>query len=177
LNKATSASKEARPTITAQAFTDALSKAANGVSIVTTGGADGRAGLTVSSMCSVCADPALVLACVNADNEFCALADGYGHFAINLLTTEQTAVSQVFAGLDEHPEENRFNTGEWTTLVTGSPVLDGALVALDCELESSTTHGSHRIYIGRVLGVASTQATPLVYCDRGYVQTTPIDTQ
>ena len=73
------------PSITASAFTSALSQAANGVSVVTTSHEGMEAGLTVSSMCSVCADPALLLVCVNLDNEFCTLTDKSGRFAVNIL--------------------------------------------------------------------------------------------
>lgn len=162
------------PTVKPEEFTEAMSKTANGVSIVTTAGEHGRAGLTVSSMCSVCVEPALVLACVNSDNEFCNLADANGHFAINLLTTDQTGISQVFAGLVNETSQDRFVTGHWITLSSGSPILDNALVALDCAIESAETHGSHRVYIGRVLAVSVGRGSPLVYSSRDYASTTPL---
>ncbi len=158
-------------TIDPKAFTDALSQAANGVAIVTTDGEHGKAGLTVSSLCSVCADPALVLACVNADNLFCVAADANKRFAINLLSVSQTTVSTVFAGMSNTPDTDRFQTGTWTTLATGSPILLDSLVSMDCELESANTHGTHRIYIGRVVAVTSTANDPLVYTKRAYAST------
>jgi len=155
-------------TISASEFTAALALAANGVSIVTTDGEHGKAGLTVSSMCSVCAEPALVLACVNADNEFCKKADANQHFAINILTTAHTALSSVFAGLGNNPEADRFVNGRWQTLETGSPVLSDSLVSLDCKLVSATTYGTHRIHIGEVLQTRSSEAAPLIYTNRAY---------
>lgn len=155
-------------------FTAALALAANGVSIVTTDGPQGKAGLTVSSMCSVCAEPALMLACVHAGNKFCDTADQNGHFAINLLATEHLAVSGVFAGLSDDPDEDRFLTGQWNTLQTGSPVLSNALVALDCKLVSATTHGTHRIYIGEVVSLLSNDKKPLVYTARTYASPEPL---
>lgn len=149
-------------------FTAALALAANGVSLVTTDGAHGKAGLTVSSMCSVCAEPALILACVNAQNEFCSSADANKHFAVNLLTTSHTELSGVFAGLGEQPETDRFSHGIWQTLQTGSPILSDALVSLDCTLVSAKTHGTHRIYIGEVVAVLSNKAEPLIYTNRSY---------
>ncbi len=87
------------PSITASAFTSALSQAANGVSVVTTTHDDIDAGLTVSSMCSVCADPALLLICVNSDNEFCEMAMHSGRFAVNILPSSCVELAMVFAGL------------------------------------------------------------------------------
>ena len=155
-------------TVSAGDFTSALSLAANGVSVVTTDGDHGKAGLTVSSMCSVCADPALILACVNAENEFCSMADANGHFAVNLLTTSHTELSGVFAGLGTDPDVDRFNHGRWQTLKTGSPILTDALVSLDCNLVSATTHGTHRIYIGEVVALLSNESEALIYTNRNY---------
>jgi len=160
--------------VKASEFTAALALAANGVSLVTTGGTHGTAGLTVSSMCSVCAEPALILACVNAENEFCGIADANKHFAVNLLTTSHTTLSGVFAGLGNPAESDRFATGNWTTLETGSPILMDALVSLDCILVSAKTHGTHRIYIGEVVALHSTDAAPLIYTNRGYANAEPI---
>lgn len=149
-------------------FVAALSLAANGVSIVTTDGTHGKAGLTVSSMVSVCAEPPLMLACVNSDNEFCQMADANQVFAINLLAEDQQEVSNVFAGFGEDPDADRFLTGEWTTAVTGSPVLTQALVSLDCVFVESREYGSHRVYIGRVVNVNTRDTAPLVYSRRQY---------
>lgn len=157
-------------TVSASEFTTALALAANGVSIVTTDGANGKAGLTVSSMCSVCAEPAIILACVNASNEFCVKADANKQFAINILSTAHTELSSVFAGLGEDSDADRFSFGTWQTLHTGSPVLTGSLVSLDCNLVSATTHGTHRIYIGEVIATSSTTAEPLIYRNRAYAR-------
>ncbi len=162
------------PSITASAFTSALSQAANGVSVVTTSHDNMEAGLTVSSMCSVCADPALLLVCVNLDNEFCALADQSGRFAVNILPSHCMELAIVFAGLGEHPEQSRFETGAWTTLSTGAPILSNALVALDCEVDSSLAKGTHRIFFGKVVDVRTTSGEPLLYTDRRFAVVEPV---
>jgi len=160
--------------VSAKDFTSALSLAANGVSVVTTGGASGKAGLTVSSICSVCAEPPLILACVNEDNEFCGIADTNQCFAINLLSTEHVSLSSVFAGLGENPDAERFDVGQWQTLETGSPILTDALASLDCKLVSATTHGTHRIYLGEVVATQSNDAQALIYTNRSYAKPTSL---
>lgn len=149
-------------------FVAALSLAANGVAIVTTDGDAGKIGLTVSSMVSVCAEPPLMLACVNTNHEFCAKANANQSFALNLLAADQQPVSNVFAGFGEDPSADRFLTGNWTTATTGSPILTDAMVSLDCALIDERTHGTHTIYIGRVLTVATRDTQPLVYTRRDY---------
>lgn len=167
-----------RPAIAPADFTGALSLAANGVAIVTTAHGDMRAGLTVSSLCSVCAEPPLILACVQQDNEFCEIVDTARVFAINLLTQHQIALSNEFAGLGEHPDADRFRLGDWQTLATGAPILADALVSLDCELESVSAHGTHRIHIGRVVGVLHANDDQdigaLVYARRQYARCQPL---
>lgn len=156
-------------TITASAFTSALSLAANGVSIVATAHGAERAGLTVSSMCSVCAEPALLLVCVNADNEFCGMADQSRCFSVNILSDSQQDVSNVFAGLGDSMAHDRFaSAGHWTTLTSGAPILAEALVSLDCELDTMLERGTHRIYLGHVIDVRTTKGDPLIYTGRGY---------
>ena len=154
-------------------FTSALSLAANGVAIVTTNGNAGEAGLTVSSVCSVCAEPALVLACVNTDNEFCKIAEANGVLAINLLTSTQSDLSNVFAGFGDNPDGDRFLSGKWDTLNTGAPTLVDALVTLDCTIDSHRIHGTHTVYMGRVVAVRSNDAAALVYSQRAYGSVTP----
>jgi flavin reductase (DIM6/NTAB) family NADH-FMN oxidoreductase RutF len=154
--------------ITASAFTSALSLAANGVSVVTTQHDSVEAGLTVSSMCSVCADPALLLVCVNIENEFCTLADQSGVFAVNIIANDAVDLATVFAGLGENPEASRFDTGQWTSLTTGSPILTNALVALDCQVDSSIVKGSHRVFFGKVVDIRTTSGEPLIYTDRRF---------
>lgn len=154
-------------------FTSALSLAANGVAIVTTNGSAGEAGLTVSSVCSVCAEPALILACVNTDNEFCKFAEANGVLAVNLLTNTQANLSNVFAGFGDYPDADRFLSGRWDSLKTGSPTLIDALVTLDCTIDSHSIHGTHTVYMGRVVAVRSKDAPALVYSQRAYGSVTP----
>ncbi len=162
------------PSVTASAFTSALSQAANGVSVVTTSHNGQDAGLTVSSMCSVCADPALILVCVNLDNEFCQMAIESGSFAVNIIPSDSVDLAGIFAGLGEDPKQERFSVGDWTRLATGSPILSNALVALDCQLDSSLVKGSHRVFFGKVVDVRTTSGEPLLYTDRRFASVQPV---
>ena len=127
-------------------------------------------------MCSVCADPALLLVCVNSDNTFCEAAINSGSFAVNILPSTCVELATVFAGLDEEYTDRRFEVGSWTTLTTGAPILTDALVALDCLLDSSQVHGSHRVFFGSVVDVRTTSGEPLIYTDRRFavVQASPL---
>ena len=127
-------------------------------------------------MCSVCAEPPLLLACVNADNEFCTLADASDHFAVNLLEQAQKNTALVFAGLEPADTEGgRFATGSWRSGAAGSPVLEEALVSMDCMVDSAFTRGTHRVYIGKVVGITTTSGEPLLYADRAFARSQPLN--
>jgi len=122
----------------------------------------------------------LLLACVNADNEFCELAQASERFTINLLEQRHATLALVFAGLgaDGQPTDadcDRFASGRWRDGRNGSPVLIDALVSMECTLDSSFQRGTHRVFIGLVTSI-DTQAdgTPLIYTGRGFAAPTAL---
>ncbi|MFK7892648.1 MAG: flavin reductase family protein [Granulosicoccus sp.] len=163
-----------KPSITASAFTSALSLAANGVCVVTTSLDEDKAGMTVSSMCSVCAEPALLLVCINADNRLCDMAIQSKRFAVNILPRDCVGLAEVFAGLSGSDESDRFATGSWTSLSTGAPILSNALVALDCQVDSTVVKGTHRVFFGQVVDIRTTSGEPLIYTDRRFAVVEPV---
>lgn len=95
-------------------------------------------------------------------------------FAVNILPSSCVELAMVFAGLVEDQSNTRFETGNWTQLTTGAPVLSDALVALDCVVESSQIHGSHRVFFGKVVDVRTTSGEPLIYTDRRFAVVEPV---
>jgi flavin reductase len=150
------------------AFIEAMSRAVAGVTVVTSAGGDGRFGQTVSSMCSVSADPPLLLACINRTSQTYQAINRYGVFAVNVLRADQRRVAEVFAGRTRSDTPYDFGCAVWEEAVTGSPLLVGAVARFDCVLETVTDAGTHRIFVGRVVASSSGPGTPLVYGQRGY---------
>ncbi len=144
-------------------FREALSRFASGVTVVTARRGHERFGLTASSFVSVSLDPPLVLACVAKGLHAHAVIEESGAFAVNILGVHQLDVALRFAGLK--PEfADRFDGLEWSTAVTGSPLLEGSLAALDCRLHASHPAGDHTIYVGEVLhAVIWRDDAPLLY--------------
>ena len=62
----------------------------------------------------------------------------------------------------------RYEGAEWTVLVSGAPVLVGALSAVDCEVEEIIERYSHAIILGRAVAVLSGEGEALVYHHGGY---------
>jgi len=161
-------------------FIEGMSRSASTVSVVTTDGAAGRAGVTVSTLCSVSAEPPQLLVCVHHKSNACAIIRENGRFCVNVLCDEQTSVSDTFAGRLEVPGGDKFACAEWSDLATGSPALDGALVAYDCHLARYVRCGTHIIFIGDVVDVAVAEdgeddcCRALVYADRTYAAAEPL---
>ena len=112
-----------------QKFLEGMSKAACTVNVVTTNGPAGRAGLTVSAMSSVSADPMSLLVCVNAQSHSGNIIRENQVFCVNVLNERQAHISNVFSS--RKTVEEKFSSATWTTEVTGSPVLPDALAHFD----------------------------------------------
>lgn len=144
-------------------FLSAMGKAATGVQVVSTDGPCGRYAMTVSAVCSVSADPPLVLACINQRSPACKAITGNNAFCINFLSAEQALVSDTFAGRGNGTKPFDFECAEWATSESGSSRLLGAAAAVDCKLAASLKAGSHIVFFGYVIAAAYSDATPLVY--------------
>jgi flavin reductase len=166
--------KPLRPGETSSNFIAAMSRAATGVSVVTTGGIGGQFGLTVSAMCSVSADPPLLLACVNRRSPTVAAIDMNGVFAVNVLNAGQKAYAETFSGRPLTGEPFDFAAHEWVLGTTGLPVIPQAVAVFECEIDTSHDAGSHRIFIGRVLSARTGTGEPLIYANRAFMRTTSL---
>ena len=129
----------------ADRFRETMRRTASGVAILTTEGAAGRAGVTVSTLCSLSMEPPSVVACVHRDNGALDTILANGVFAANVLAEDQEIVAKAFAGMIPEMREDRFASGRWQHLATRAPVLQGALAAFDCRIASTSDFGTHRI--------------------------------
>ena len=148
-------------------FLQGMSRAASPVCIVTTDGSAGRAGLTVSAMCSVTADDPALLVCINRASRAGDTIARNGRFCVNVLRDDQAHLSDAFAG---RVADDRFALASWDRLVTGAPVLEGHLVAFDCRLVKEDAWGSHRLFIGAVAETSLGDGDALLHVDRHYAR-------
>jgi flavin reductase (DIM6/NTAB) family NADH-FMN oxidoreductase RutF len=145
-------------------FRQALGAWASGVNIVTTQLGDARRGLTASAFSAVCAEPPIVLVCLNTATGTCKAVEETGWFAVNMLGAADQALAEVFAGRTGLQGDDRFAHGLWQTGTTGKvPVLASALVALECRVERIEHLGTHAVAFGRINAVHLNAQPPLVY--------------
>lgn len=150
-------------------YRDAMSHFAGAVHVVATDGPAGRRGTTVIAACSVSDNPPIVLVCLNRENPRNDAFIGNGSFALNTLAAGQRPVAEAFSGHTGLPQDERFSIGSWATLITGAPVLSGALATFDCEIIDSKDLATHRVLFGKVTGLAvGDNIKPLLYHNRGY---------
>lgn len=155
-------------------FRDAIARVPSAVHVITTSGPAGRRGFTATAFASVSDDPATILVCLNRKSGQNEAFRANGVFAVNMLPPAAEPVADVFAGRGGVSGEARFEHGAWSVLATGSPVLDGAPMALDCVLADVVEMGTHAVMFGRVVAVRAIEAGSgqdqgvLIYRDRHY---------
>jgi flavin reductase len=156
--------------VTRQSFRNAMARLGAAVTIVTTSGPAGRAGLTASAVCSVTDDPPTLLVCVNRTASAAPAFRGNGVLCVNLLAATQQALSNRFAGMDGAVTmEDRFALGAWHAGASGAPVLEGAVASLDCRIADVIEKGTHSVIFAEVQSVALGPDGPaLVWWGRHY---------
>jgi len=152
---------EGRPApVSSEEFRRACGRFATGVTIATVLDAAGSPhGLTVSSFTSVSLAPPLVSICLGHAVSVIDLFRASNLFGINILTEDQRRLSERFA----RRGHDRFEGVSWTPGKTGVPLLDGALAAIECQLEQRIPAGDHDIFVGRMVAARVEEGPPLVH--------------
>ena len=159
-------------------FLTAMSRAACTVNIISTDGAAGRAGVTVSAMASVSADtpkPTL-LTCVHHLSPAAQKIIDNGCFVVNVLRDDQSYISDTFAGRFKDQIADKFDCAAWAPMQTGAPRVVDPLVAFDCRVISSERVGTHHVFLGEVQAAfVGPTGSPLLYAHRAYGSTSRIE--
>ena len=146
-------------------FRQLLGRFATGVTVLTTRSADGEPiGMTANSLASVSLDPPLVLVSVEQRHEMHTAMENETHFVLNILSSEQEALSRRFAA----SERDRFRGVSYRENERGIAVLEGVVAYIECEKYNTVPAGDHTIFIGLVIGGDTTDRQPLLYYRGGY---------
>jgi len=154
------------------AFKKGMRQLSAAVTVVTTGlDAQRRAGLTATAVCSVSAEPPLLLACINRQGAAYARILEWGNFCVNVLSHDQIGIAKRFAGLEGGPHPERFEHAQWETLATGAPVLAGCLANFDCRVHQEIASGTHSIFIGAIAAISVNKGQePLAFLNGQYLK-------
>jgi flavin reductase len=153
--------------VSATSFREGMSCLGAAVSLITSGGPEGRHGMTASAVCSITDSPPTLLVCVNQKNRSHDVFNGNGNLCVNVLAGRHVALADTFAG---RGDTTRFESGSWTTLETGAPVLADAAVAFDCRIMERRAIGSHSVFYARVVALLKSPqaAETVIWFDRRY---------
>jgi len=148
-------------------FRSAMSRFASGVTIVTTKTeAHHPIGITVSSFASLSLEPPLVLVCIDKRASIHdQLVEGR-YLAVNVLAEDQEILSRRFASRDD----DRFSGTGYAEGVTGAPILNDVLAAIECRIVYTYPGGDHTIVVGEVERTIVNDGKPLAYFRGGYAE-------
>ncbi|WP_114312364.1 4-hydroxyphenylacetate 3-monooxygenase reductase subunit [Thermus caldifontis] len=140
-----------------EAFREALSRFAAGVTVVSARLGEEERGMTATAFMSLSLEPPLVALGIQEKARLLPILEASRAFTVSFLREEQEAVSQHFAG---KPQEG-------VVLVEGR--VEGALAVLRCRLAAVYPGGDHRLVVGLVEVIELGEpGLPLVYFGRGY---------
>jgi flavin reductase (DIM6/NTAB) family NADH-FMN oxidoreductase RutF len=152
------------------AFTGAMGRLASGI-VMVTAEVDGKPwGLTISACCSVSTQPPTVLVSLGEHTVSAKVIGETGRFGVSVLGERSLEAAKFGSApgapkfVDAFCDTNRTRVGASRT-----PVVDGALAHVDCEVVNSVNVADHQVFFGAARSVLlSVEDAPLLYYARGY---------
>jgi flavin reductase (DIM6/NTAB) family NADH-FMN oxidoreductase RutF/DNA-binding IclR family transcriptional regulator len=128
-------------------------------------------GFVVGSFTSVSLDPPLIAFFPDKASTSWPKIEVAGRFCVNIIGADQEQLCRQFAAKGN----DRFEGVRWRPASTGSPVLEGVVAWIDCELESVTEAGDHFIVLGAVRQLEIEEPSlPLLFFQGGYGRFAPL---
>ncbi|HEV7725692.1 MAG: Flavin-dependent reductase [Modestobacter sp.] len=140
--------------VDATEYAAALRTYAAGVVLMTVRDDIDDVGTTVTSVMSVSADPPLVAVGLAAEGYPREVLESVGSCAVNVLAAGQAILASRFSSAGRPSARHLLETVPWRRAEhSGAIVLEGALTALDCLLDSVVPAGDHVLALLRVEAV------------------------
>jgi flavin reductase (DIM6/NTAB) family NADH-FMN oxidoreductase RutF len=147
---------------------------ATGVTVLAITTADGEPiGMTANSLTSVSLEPTLLLVCVQKTAHIMPRLLAADFFSLSILSEEQAALSDYFAGLSESPGSPPFEFVAWE----GGARLADCVGAVGCLRHEVLEGGDHWIVLGRVCALYRTEnpRNPLIFFGGSYRRLLPAE--
>jgi 3-hydroxy-9,10-secoandrosta-1,3,5(10)-triene-9,17-dione monooxygenase reductase component len=149
-------------------FRAVLGHFCTGVTVVTTHDGVSPAGFACQSFAALSLDPPLVLFCPARSSGTWPVIARVGRFAVNVLAEHQHEVS---TGFGAHGAD-KFASVRWRPGAFGSPLLEGALTWVECDLHDTFETGDHYVAVGRVIALGDPSGgRPLLFYRGRYTGT------
>ncbi len=156
------------PAIDRSTFAGIMSAFPTGVSIITTLDINGAPrGLTSNAICSVSAEPPMILACIDRQSNTLPSLLLRGAWVVNFLARDRGELSDLFAS----KAADKFNNIKWRPAANGMPWLYADSIGhAACRTVNVIEAGDHLILLGSVEHGAPVKdaGRPLVYYRQAY---------
>ena len=121
--------------------------------------------MTVSAFTSVSLDPLLVLFCAEKIARFHDAVLAAGSWAVSVLDEDSEKISRWLSTRGRPLAGQLDAVPHHPGPLTGAPILDRALSALECRTTAVHDGGDHSIVVGEVIGVSGPRSPgrPLLY--------------
>jgi len=151
-------------------FKLAMRRLATTVSILTCQADAEPAGMAVTSVSSLSAEPPAVLVCVNRATRMHPILGLGTAICLNLLADHQQGLCDVFGG--RVPSSERFTIGEWQRAADfEAPYLVDAQANLFCRVDALFDYGTHSIVVGKVAMIRlHGEVRPLIFGNGGFMR-------
>lgn len=136
-----------------------------GIAAVTTASDGAVAGMIVSSLTSISADPPMVGFFAHQNSSIHPSLMQSGRFVANVLGEGHKSVMTSF--LNEPQGAARFSTGQWTHNEKNLPVLKDALASMECDIVFTQALGTHQLIVGKIRKSTCSAANPVVHFNAG----------
>lgn len=158
--------------IQSETFRQVMGHFVTGVTVVSAFDGDRPFGITVNALSSVSLDPPLVMVALDRRRFLTPIVRAAGRYAVNILSEDQQALSDCFAGAPVTPGREAFCGAAWHRGSTGLPLIDGAIATLECTVVETFSAGDHDLFIGRVDALANdpSHPMPLLFYRRQYLR-------
>ena len=138
-----------------------------GVAIVTGIHNNHMHGMTANSFNSIALVPPTVLVALRRQTRTQKLVQSGGVFAVSILSRAQLDLAQRFAGQVDL-NQARFDGVETFAMITGAPLIKGAIAFFDCLVVHTFDVGGTSVFLGEVLAAKNLRGDqdPLLYFNR-----------
>lgn len=160
------------PAPSADRFRTAMGRWATGVTVVTAHAAGEDGGMTVNAFLSVALVPPSVLVSLQHDVDTLPVLRRARRFGVSVLSGGQRELSRRFA--QAVPSADKFRDVPVRRTPNGTPLLEGALLSLECRLVSETPAFDHVLVVGEVERMEEgTEPLPLLFYRGQYGEADP----
>ncbi len=154
-----------------QAKSTSLNQISYGLIVVGSKAGDEMNGMTANWISQTSFDPPLVAISVENDSHTRRLIDEGQVFSVNIIEDSEEGRAMIERMVKPQRRiHNKLGEDDFTTGVTGAPLLNSALSFFECEVVQTIETGDHQLYVGKVVGagVHKEDGTPLSLRELGW---------